>query len=363
MKVFSQILGWIGRPERAAAADEQVAPSFDPRVTEDDVRAAYRLLLRRAPDPDGWHNYTAMVGRAEVAELTAALLCSEEFRRSPMHDALVRREHADLRPVELAGGVRLLVSPHDLLNWPLFENAAYEEHLAAAVAETLRPGDTVCCVGANIGCHALRAARRVGPRGRVVAFEARPQTARLLQINASLNGASNLIVIPLAVADRCAAFRYVRAQGTNGFVEPVRGGAFAPGCDLEDDDTLVQAVRLDDLEGLLSPLRLLQIDAEGAEGLVLRGAARMLARDRPTILAELCLGQLSRTSHVTGEDFLRPLVELGYALEVVGFDGVRVPFGTDVRALVGYARAQPTSQIDICCLPELRASSGAASVA
>lgn len=73
-------------------------------MSESDVRAAYRLLLGREPDPDGWHNFGAMVGKAPVAELAGAFLSSEEFRGTTMHDAVQRREREDLRIVEIGTG-------------------------------------------------------------------------------------------------------------------------------------------------------------------------------------------------------------------------------------------------------------------
>ena len=45
-------------------------------------------------------------------------------------------------------------------------------------------------VGANIGIFSMMAARVVGPRGRVVAFEADPEIAERLQEHANRNGFS-----------------------------------------------------------------------------------------------------------------------------------------------------------------------------
>jgi hypothetical protein len=50
-----------------------------------------------------------------------------------------------------------------------------------------KPGDTVVDVGANIGAMAVPLARRVGPSGRVIAFEPMPPTFLCLCANAVLN--------------------------------------------------------------------------------------------------------------------------------------------------------------------------------
>ncbi|MBY0277999.1 FkbM family methyltransferase, partial [Candidatus Binatia bacterium] len=319
----------------------------DARVTHADVTAAYRLFLNREPDPDGWRNFSAMVGKADVTELATCFVSSEEFRRSPVYAGIARTEHSELTVLPVASGMRLAVSPHDVLYLPLLESGQYEVHVAAALDETLRLGMTVCCVGANIGYHALRAARSVGSTGKVVAFEARPATADLLRRNALLNGLGNVVVLPLAVADRFATYEYVLAQGTNGYIRPVSG----EGAELAPEATAIQAVPLDALANVLSPLDVLQMDVEGAEGLVVNGALDLLRAHRPRIFSELCLGQLERTSSMSGEDLLGILAALSYRFTALGFDGARFSFGAEVAAVLRHARSQPTSHIDLLCEP------------
>ncbi len=313
------------------------------------MRFAYRLLLGREPDPDGWRHYTAMVGRGEVSELVSSILCSEEFRNTVMHRAVLRQERDDLDVVDIGEGLRLLVSAVDASNADLHRTGRYETHLAKALTATLRPGMSYWAIGGNIGYHVVRAARLVGPRGRVVAFEAHPGNATLLMRNVVLNDLRNVVVLPVAIADRCAIYRYVEAQGTNGFIEPARGPA-----DVEDvrDRSFTQVFSLDEMSRLVPPPYVIQVDVEGAEGLVLRGAENLLAGGRrPVIFSEFCIGQLERTSGLTGEAYLEKLVEYGYRLAVIGFDGVETSFERDAAALCEHARAQPTSHIDIRCDP------------
>ena len=55
--------------------------------------------------------------------------------------------------------------------------------------------------GAHRGYHALIAARQVGPRGRVVAFEPNPESYRALRANVRRNGyADRVTALPLGVA-------------------------------------------------------------------------------------------------------------------------------------------------------------------
>ena len=67
-----------------------------------------------------------------------------------------------------------------------------EPHIVAWLDELLHPRDTFFDVGANCGWLALRAARRVGPSGRVVAFEPAPVLAEMLAYHKRVNRSAQL---------------------------------------------------------------------------------------------------------------------------------------------------------------------------
>lgn len=68
-------------------------------------------------------------------------------------------------------------------------------------AESIPSGGSVVHGGAHIGYHALIAARRVGPRGRVMAFEPNPASYRALRGNVRRNGYGDRVTaLPLGVA-------------------------------------------------------------------------------------------------------------------------------------------------------------------
>ena len=55
----------------------------------------------------------------------------------------------------------------------------------------VRPGETVLDIGANIGHHSVVLSKRVGPAGRVLAFEPQPFVFRVLEANLALNECAN----------------------------------------------------------------------------------------------------------------------------------------------------------------------------
>ena len=62
-----------------------------------------------------------------------------------------------------------------------------ETHVLRWIRESLRPGDTFFDVGAHRGWMSLVAAKRVGPRGRAVAFEPSPPLVDVLRYHQRVN--------------------------------------------------------------------------------------------------------------------------------------------------------------------------------
>ena len=71
----------------------------------------------------------------------------------------------------LASGYRISVSPAEKLSYLL---GLDEPHLQKAIRQFVAAGDTVYDIGANLGYVSLSLAKRVGPQGRVIAFEPIP---------------------------------------------------------------------------------------------------------------------------------------------------------------------------------------------
>ena len=159
-----------------------------------------------------------------------------------------------------------------------------EPPVQEAFAEALRPGQVVFDVGSNVGFYSLIAARLVGPRGEVHAFEAIPECAHEVTVNARRNRLRNVHVHAVAVTD------------TNGTVELLRsrhpGGATVSADDRPPDFTgalVVPAVSLDGFVAQADVRRpdLVKIDVEGAEMLVLSGMEGLLREARPVVLCEV----------------------------------------------------------------------------
>ena len=81
-----------------------------------------------------------------------------------------------------------------------------------------------------------------------------------------------------------------------------------------------------DEAALTRPVRLIKMDVEGAEPLVVQGAARLLAEDRPVILSELHPIQLERAASTTVDAFLAQMRTLGYHAHTLEHGAIGAPF-------------------------------------
>jgi FkbM family methyltransferase len=141
----------------------------------------------------------------------------------------------------------------------------------------LAPGDIVIDAGANIGNHTVFFAERVGPEGRVYAFEPQRRVFQTLCANLVLNGLTSVEALQAAVGAEPGSMAIpdvnYAAPGNFG------GVRVAVGAGLQ-----VPVINLDSLG--LTRCRAIKIDVEGMELEVLNGAAALIERTRPLLYVE-----------------------------------------------------------------------------
>lgn len=185
--------------------------------------------------------------------------------------------------------------------------------------QVLAEGDVVVEVGSNVGYFALLAGQLVGASGKVYSHEANPSIALLLEASAEINGFANRIqVSQIAISDVTGHARFTIYDAHHGDGHLIGN---QPVHDHPGDHTIdVETDTLDNLFADLSDVRLLHLDVEGAEPLVLSGAKRLIVRSpRLVVLMEWGLGTQGR-----GEQ-LDWLCEQGFTLNVVEHDGGFTP--------------------------------------
>jgi len=162
-------------------------------------------------------------------------------------------------------------------NW--YARGTVERHVQQAIADNLKTGDVFYDVGANIGFFSMLAARLVGPKGRVHAFEPEPRNAAAIHRNAGLNSFANITVHEAAVADTDGTIKLIVTEHPGGAtIDADSAGADA------QHTIEVRSLTLDSLKA--DPPTFVKIDVEGAEPAALRGMTRLAAEHRPLLLVE-----------------------------------------------------------------------------
>lgn len=140
---------------------------------------------------------------------------------------------------------------------------------------TLGPGMVFVDVGANIGSHVINAARLVGDKGRVFAFEADPETYAVLVSNIELNRLGNVTVRQTCVADELGFLTFYKHKDSAKSSIVDRG---------EKISITLPADLLDNLIPANTKIDILKVDVEGAELSVLAGGRKLFAERPPSIV-------------------------------------------------------------------------------
>ncbi len=248
------------------------------------------LYLRHAPEhPGRWR----LVRRAA--------------RLAPILKASSRR-----RVIRVAGLGRMAIDGSSQTGRILFATGSYEPGCSLVMRQHLHPGACMIDVGANIGYFTLAAARRVGPSGRVVAFEPQESVRRELVENVRLNGLTNVSIREeaLSASSGSAEFYPGRRDNTGlASLRPLEGVT----------PTRVVQARFDDLWDDRA-ITLVKIDVEGAELQVLEGMSRCLERHRPSLVIEVTDGYL-RALGASAEALYTWVQSRGYRLFQIEEDG------------------------------------------
>jgi FkbM family methyltransferase len=207
---------------------------------------------------------------------------------------------------------------------------SYDIILSEIFRKTLRPGDIVIDVGANVGYVSALAASYVGPSGEVHGFEPLPACFERLRVLQTLNPRHKLVFTNAALGEEPGELpiSYDPRGGS-------RNATLVPGYS-NPMNVLVPVMRLDEYVSLKisrpERIKIIKIDVEGFEFPVLLGAEKFLAKTacRPLIVCEVKPYEL-RKCGFTLEMFDQYMKKFGYHT----YDSVRCNKRVDLCSLVG----------------------------
>lgn len=169
-------------------------------------------------------------------------------------------------------GLGLWINKDDHSGKLLLAKGIYEVPETDVVSRLLRPGDTCIDAGCHLGYYTCLMAHLVGPEGRVYAFDANPSSCRRTLRNLALNRLQSAEVMHAALGtDRGTTSFYVSTDDQSGLSSL---GPIKP----HKEILSVPWLRLEDFlrERSIEHIRLLKLDVEGAEELVLEGLGPFL---------------------------------------------------------------------------------------
>lgn len=202
--------------------------------------------------------------------------------------------------------MKITGNTQDVIQKFIYFFGIWEPHITAFVERRLRPGDVFIDVGANIGYYTLMTSPIVGSEGHVVSIEASPIIVEILKKHIAINNLQNVRVICAAASSERGKLIVHHAKNTNIGATSV----------IEDfDDCSLPSIEVDaaPLFELLTPdeiakARLIKIDVEGAEWMVLQGLIPIIPklREDAEILLEVAhekLSQFGKSFHDVIETF------------------------------------------------------------
>jgi len=157
-------------------------------------------------------------------------------------------------------------------------------------------------------------ARKIGRRGKLYSFEPTPEYFNILKENISSNGLENVKVYELAVTDQVGRVPFSRKELSSGIV--FEEGAKKFEVSTTSIDRFLSEEKIERID-------LINMDCEGSELLVLKGAKKTLRKNKVKIFCEIHHDFLKQLGQSV-EELVRYLQGLEFQVQSVSLDDLKM---------------------------------------
>lgn len=187
----------------------------------------------------------------------------------------------------------------------------------------INQGDTVIDVGGNLGFFVLILYELVGAKGKIISFEPSKRLYKKLIKTTRNNHLQNVSLINFGLGES--------KGNTSLYYNPKQTGLSSM-VKSDEDKLLVEEIQITTLdkfsENIKERVSFIKIDTEGYEPQVLKGAIKLIKKDKPVLYIEL--GGKYWASSI---EALKVLKELGYKCKAENLDLKSVPEGSNFIAI------------------------------
>ena len=189
----------------------------------------------------------------------------------------------------------------------------HEEATTTLFKQIVKAGDVVLDLGANIGYFTLLAAKLVGEKGKVYAFEPEPNNFGYLRKNVEMNNYKNVSAYQKAVSDtngKARLFICPYDSGHHTINQPNGIKKYRPDHRGEIEEIEIDVIALDDfLRDKTQRVDVIKIDIEGAEVLAFDGMKNLLKENQNVKIFLEFFPLLINEMHSSPEEFIQQLQE------------------------------------------------------
>ena len=178
----------------------------------------------------------------------------------------------------------------------------------------VKEGMNVIDIGANVGITTVTVARKIGRRGKLYSFEPTPEYFNILKENISSNGLENVKVYELAVTDQVGRAPFYQKELSSGIV--FEEGAKKFEVSTTSIDRFLSEEKIERID-------LINMDCEGSELLVLKGAKETLRKNKVKIFCEIHHDFLKQLGQSV-EELVQYLQGLEFQVQSVSLDDLKM---------------------------------------